>query len=214
MQEIVIFGDSLTGGRYGVWYGRYLKHKAVMRGIDGQYMGEIISRAKRFCETHEDCTILLEGGANDIILGNCSKDVFSSWEEDISELAKMCSRLFVCTITPIGEDPKSKFNQTRYSINDDIYLHAKSCGYKVVEIARPLEAMMSGKGLEKSPLDLMFDDRIRLECPESEKVSMEISSSRGFGVTTDGVHLNQAGAKSVANSIDLALQDITRNPLK
>ena len=214
MKEIVIFGDSLTGGRYGVWYGRYLKHKAVMRGIDGQYMREILSRAKRFCETHQDRIIVIEGGANDIILGNCSKAVFDSWKEDLSDLAKMCSCLFVCTITPIGEDPNSKYNQIRYAINDDIRSNAEFLGYMIAEIAKPLEAMMSGKAMETSPLDLMFDDRVRLESSDAEKTSMEISASRGFFITTDGVHMNQAGAKSVANSLDLSLQEITQNPLK
>ena len=214
MKEIVIFGDSLTGGRYGVWYGRYLRHKAVMRGIDGQYMSEILSRAKRFCETHKDRIIVLEGGANDIILGNCSKAVFDSWKVDLSDLAKMCFCLFVCTITPIGEDPKSKYNQTRYAINDDICSNAESLGYMVADIAKPLEAMMSGKALETSPLDLMFEDRVRLDSSDAEKTSMEISASRGFNITTDGVHMNQAGAKSVAKSLDVSLQSITQNPLK
>ena len=214
MKEIVIFGDSLTGGRYGVWYGRYLKHKAVMRGIDGQYMGEILSRAKRFCETHQECIIVLEGGANDIILGNCSKAVFNSWEEELSDLAKKCFCLFVCTITPIGEDPKSNYNQTRASINDDIRSHAQSLGYKVADLAQPLESMMTGKGLETSPLDLMFDDRVRLESSDVEKTSMEISASRGFGITTDGVHMNKVGAESVAKSLDISLQTVTQNPLQ
>ena len=214
MKEIVIFGDSLTGGRYGIWYGRYLKHKALMRGIDGQYMSEILIRAKRFCKTHQDCIIVLEGGANDIILGNCSKSVFYSWEEDLSDLAKMCFCLFVCTITPIGEDPKSTYNQTRNAINDDIRFHAQSCGYKVADIAQPLQAMMSGRALETSPLDLMFDDRTRLASSDAEKTSMEISASRGFNITTDGVHMNKVGAESVAKSLDLSLQTVTQNPLQ
>ena len=84
----------------------------------------------------------------------------------------------------------------------------------IADIAKPLESMVSGKALETSPLDLMFDDRIRLESSDAEKTSMEISASRGFFITTDGVHMNQAGAKSVANSLDLSLQEITQNPLK
>ena len=210
MKEIVIFGDSLTGGRYGVGYGRYLKHKAVMRGIDGQYMGEILDRANRFCETHEDRIIVLEGGANDIVLGNCDKTVFCSWEQELSELSKMCFCLIVCTITPIGENPKSKFNQIRSAINDDIRLHAKSCGYKVADLAQNLENMLSGTDLERSPLELMFEDRTRLESSDAEKESLRISTSRGFNISTDGVHLNCKGAESVASVLDSSLRAVNQ----
>ena len=205
MGEIVFFGDSLSGGRYGVWFGRYLKHNAQFHGIDGQFMHQIIDRAKRFCLGHEGLVVVVEGGANDIVLGGCGRDEFSSWEKGLSDLRAMCNTLLVCTIPPVGEDPKSDLNRIRCAINYDIRSRAKACGYVVADIAKPLESLMSGRGLDRSPLDLMFDDRIRLqglEISDLERESLRISDSRGFGLTTDGLHLNSRGAMAVGECLD------------
>ena len=48
MNTPIFFGDSLTGSRYGVFYGQFLNFNAIYRGIDGQKLNLILQRAIRF----------------------------------------------------------------------------------------------------------------------------------------------------------------------
>ncbi len=211
MGKLTIFGDSLTGGRYGIWFGRFLKHEADCHGIDGQYMDDILNRAVRFCRQHPDLFVVVEGGVNDVVLAQCRKNVFDSWTDTIQRLTTLCRGLYLCTMTPIGEDPKSRQNQIRDAINSDIRSHAKTYGYGVIDVAKAMDKKLSGYGIKKNPLDLMIDDRARLSKYEGEELeheSMDISNSRNFFLTIDGVHLNWEGAKIMASCIDNALSKV------
>lgn len=205
MDKPVVFGDSITGGRYGIWFGRFLSNEAAFHGIDGQFMDDIVIRAIKFCRNHRNQTVVIEGGVNDIVLAGCRKSVFREWKEDILTLRSMCDRLFICTLTPAGEDPDSKVNVIRAAINDAIRQNAEALDYTVIDVAKALDPLLSGTGLELNPLDLMFGDRDRLaglEDRELEAESMDISSSRRLSVTTDGVHLNWRGAEIFARVME------------
>ncbi len=208
MEKAVIFGDSLTGGRYGIWFGRFLSHEAAYHGIDGQFMDDILSRALRFCRTHKDQTVIIEGGVNDIVLAKCRKNIFGTWADSLETLSSMCSTLYVCTLAPAGENPKSGENRKRAVINEAIRQNADALGYIVIDVAAAMDPLLSGTGLKVNPLDLLIGDRERLskyEGRELEAESMDISSSRGFALTTDGVHLNWRGAALFAKAVDEAL---------
>ena len=208
MEKPVFFGDSLVGGRYGVWFGRFLSHEASYHGIDGQFIDDIIVRAVKFCLNHKNQTIVIEGGVNDIVLAKCRKSIFNQWKEGLEELASLCSTLYVCTIAPAGEDPHSSENRTRAALNEAIRQNADQIGYIVIDVAAALDPLLSGTGLKVNPLDLLIDDRQRLskyEGRELEAESMDISSSRGFALTTDGVHLNWRGAGLFAAAVDEVL---------
>lgn len=73
---ITIFGDSLTGNRFGISYRNYLpQDKYSFRGIDGQDSLQIARRALGFMgrETADVVSVALEGGGNDIL------DISRSW---------------------------------------------------------------------------------------------------------------------------------------
>ena len=205
MDKPVVFGDSLTGGRYGIWYGRFLTHEAAFHGIDGQFMDDIIVRAIKYCRNHRNQTVIIEGGVNDIVLAGCRKSAFKTWRDDIETLRSMCDRLYICTLSPAGEDPESKENTIRAAINEAIRQNAEALDYTVIDVARVLDPLFSGTGLVLNPLDLMFGDKDRLsglEGRELEAESMDISSSRRLFVTTDGVHLNWRGAELFARVLE------------
>lgn len=70
---ITIFGDSLTGNRFGISYRNYLPlDKYSFRGIDGQDSLQITRRALGFME-RESADVVVEGGGNDIL------DICRSW---------------------------------------------------------------------------------------------------------------------------------------
>ncbi len=70
---MTIFGDSLTGNRFGISYRNHLpQDKYSFRGIDGQNCLQITHRALGFME-RESADVVLEGGGNDIL------DICRSW---------------------------------------------------------------------------------------------------------------------------------------
>lgn len=67
LSMITIFGDSLTGNRFGISYTRYLSGNYSFRGIDGQDTQQVIRRAAGFISRNPGETVVLEAGGNDII---------------------------------------------------------------------------------------------------------------------------------------------------
>lgn len=64
---VTIFGDSLTGGRFGVPYRRFLEGDFGYRGIDGQTTDLIMVRLRGFLRRFPGSTVVAQGGGNDII---------------------------------------------------------------------------------------------------------------------------------------------------
>jgi hypothetical protein len=207
VDEIQILGDSITGGRYGIGYGRFLKHPARLRGIDGQYMGMILDRALK-CRRIPGCMVI-QGGVNDIILGRCDETVVRQWADPLTELKSSVRQLLVCTLTPVGEDPSSPMNRIRGSINDSLRYMASEIGFHLVDIAKELDGELSGQGLSTSPLDLMMGDKAYLESVDQgslQEASRRLSASRGFCVTVDGLHLGWDAAVRYAACLDRAME--------
>ncbi|MDY4889861.1 MAG: SGNH/GDSL hydrolase family protein [Sphaerochaetaceae bacterium] len=70
---VTIFGDSLTGNRFGISYRRYMEGDFSFRGIDGQDSLQILHRASAYVQRNPDATVVVEGGGNDIL------DICRNW---------------------------------------------------------------------------------------------------------------------------------------
>lgn len=71
---VTIFGDSLTGNRFGISYRNFLSGDFVFRGIDGQDSLQLLQRASQMLARNPGSgPVLIEGGGNDIL------DICRAW---------------------------------------------------------------------------------------------------------------------------------------
>lgn len=145
MKQIVCFGDSITGGRYGIGFTRYLSMPLSVHGIDGDTLTNILDRCTTWLKKPRpnSACIVIEGGANDLLIPEMSR-TNSSWESlgthvrmtgaspveqphqffeqidtGLRELAARRKNLpvIVCSIPPLGERLDSQLNRRRALTN-------------------------------------------------------------------------------------------------
>lgn len=71
MKKTVLFGDSLTAGRIGIAYRRYIPLSTEVHGIEGNTWAEVMQRVHRYLKAKKpsgQTTIIIQGGANDLLL--------------------------------------------------------------------------------------------------------------------------------------------------
>lgn len=71
MKTAVLFGDSLTAGRIGLAYRRYMPVSTEAHGIEGDTWLGVVQRAQRYLagrRRHTRTSLVLQGGANDLLI--------------------------------------------------------------------------------------------------------------------------------------------------
>ncbi len=234
MMEVVLFGDSLTVGRIGIAYRRYLPFTTVARGIEGDTWIGVASRAKRYLdvkERPEGTVLVIQGGANDLLLTsrpqgkrliNHNTPPYSDDAEFASIFSEMLFSieqehpsisLIVCSLPIIGEDLNSLLNERRRQRNATLKaLVAHSAHTLWCDIATPLETIVRDLQSQKSN-DIYFIEDIKnfasdaAYIGDNEVKAAEISSKRNLVVTIDGIHLNATGAQAIAEALSEVVSD-------
>lgn len=219
--KVPLFGDSLTLGRIGIPYHRFLPFESEVRGIEGETFLAIIERVERFLRREAPPYLVIQGGGNDLLLArrglllNPHHPPISDDEEFASRAAEAFNRLatlslettfIVCSLPILGEELKTPLNQQRRERNrllsqllggrnNFIYCDIASAGEAIIEAEQPpLERHYFPAGLEDFTPDA-------LAIGGDEGRAQRLSSERRLIITVDGVHPNGRGARLIASPL-------------
>ncbi len=234
MKKVMLFGDSLTLGRIGIAYRRYLSFPTEARGIEGDTWTGVATRAKLYLSKRkpiEEIILVIQGGANDLLLSSRPQgerlinpktpprgddeefaEVFSEMLFAIEQEHPSIS-LIICSLPIIGENLESLLNEKRRQRNrllEALVSHSASALW--CDIATPLETIIIGEqGQQRENLYFLDDiNNFALDAAyigDSEEKAAEISRNRNLLVTIDGIHPNGRGARAIAKALDTALSD-------
>lgn len=227
-KQIMLFGDSLTAGRIGIAYRRYLPFTATARGIEGDTWLGVATRATRYLNTKrnkEEFILVIQGGANDLLLSarpqakhliNAKTPPYGNDDEFAGVFAEVLFTieqahpaipLIICSLPIIGENLSSELNERRRQRNELLEsLVSHSAGARWCDIATPLETIIlreKGKRAE----NLYFIDNVSnfesdaAYIGDDEAKAAEISQQRNLTVTIDGLHPNSTGAQAIAKAL-------------
>jgi lysophospholipase L1-like esterase len=221
--RIAFVGDSLTEGVPGVSYfrllrGRFPQHELVNLGRRSDTVGSLHRRIDgvRFGAPF-DLTFLWIG-VNDVTASRPrvfelvtalsrqpaarNLDEFRSEYRAVLDLLGRHSRRVV-TVPPVfrGEDPHSAPNRQGAALAAAIVdLTHRSPNAEYLDLrALFLDKLDAGRAspyLQRNPLRVVWDD---LTLRDPDRID-RVSARRGLQFTADGVHLNSAGAKVVAEA--------------
>ncbi len=228
-------GDSLAGGLPHLCFPSLLARlmpdwdiSVSARGGDtlvavGNRLAAILSR-------HRADTVVLEAGANDILLPYLEKRSFI-WKmmvrsflsqgklpaTDPSAFRVILKRILdspecraknvaLVTIPCLGEDLASTLNRVRESYNEVIRETALGRELRLADAARCFEEQLSRLGKPSTYLmeifTCIFTDTFYALTP---RAAFQLSGRRGLLLTLDGVHPNPLGARLLAETVAAAL---------
>jgi len=220
-QTISLFGDSLTLGRIGIPYHRFLVGNIEVRGIEGETFSAIAKRVERYLARHQPHTLVIQGGANDLLLSEASplynpkfppvKD-HALYRETLTqtlnkiELLAPKTRVIICSIPILGEDLTSKLNAQRKTRNKVLKEYLLERGTAVYcDITDECEQIITRE--QDSPVfpyfieDYANFDRDAQFIQGDEERAALLSQERHLVVTVDGLHPNGRGARSIASPL-------------
>jgi lysophospholipase L1-like esterase len=198
-QRIVFFGDSIT--EQGVKPGGYVtiirdslaamgyRHEVIGAGISGNKITDLLSRAEKDVLTKKPSIVFIYIGINDVWhfefasrgLSGTTKEKFEEGlKKLIDRIQSAGAKVILCTPSVIGEknDGSNKY---------DAMLDAYSAVSRQV-------AQETGSAL--CDLRKAFTEYLRINNPANAEKDI---------LTTDGVHLNDAGNRFVAEKMMIAL---------
>jgi len=227
---IACFGDSITEGRPGVSYLRYLQTgRFLNHGLGGDTVAGLTKRLEDFQKTNTCDGLVIEVGTNDIILP-VLQGFSLKWDREIRNLIERGSvpapdaldfrsayeklialaageNTTVINIPLLGERPESELNRKADEYNLIIQEICSRHGIRMVDfnrwqkgIVKNLPARSAYFISEEHPKILMDTFLTR-----SPGLSDWLSRRRKLALTIDGVHLNTVGAKGLAKMIRSAL---------
>lgn len=234
MKKTVLFGDSLTAGRIGIAYRRYIPLPTEVHGIEGDTWLGVMKRVHRYVKAKHpgrQTSIVLQSGANDLLLPHMAKR-YTPWsmmvgssetgpiqddqlyEEAVgTELERLMEALgdtvvVLCSIPILGEDLDSELNVQRRIRNGIMKSVADAFSHVVwCDLAAPLEQLV----LEKQGSSTYLPERPSDLADDvayigtDEAKAASISKERGLIVTIDGIHPNALGAQTIAETITAVL---------
>lgn len=175
MKKTVLFGDSLTAGRIGIAYRRYIPLPTEAHGIEGDTWMGVMKRVHRYVKAKypgRQTTLVIQAGANDLLLPHMAKlhtpwsmmvdtsrssetgpiQDDQSYEEAVrTEVEKLANALgdtlvILCSIPVLGEDLNSELNGQRRRRNDIMESVAATYQHLVwCDLASPLEHLILEK---------------------------------------------------------------------
>ncbi|QSQ09693.1 hypothetical protein H0A61_02072 [Koleobacter methoxysyntrophicus] len=225
---IACFGDSITAGRPGVSYLRYLKGNKDYRnfGLGGDTLLGLSKRIGCFLMKSSCKEFIIEIGANDILLPFLSKyskawnktvdriiargsiplskvaDFIEEYEKLICKLSD--KQIKVISIPCIGENIESDLNAKVNEYNESIRNLCIKYGVAFVDFNKWQKEIINnsnpgtGYFISKDPFDVMIDSLTTTYLG----FSSWISKKRKLILTVDGIHLNKNGAKGLARLIE------------
>ena len=229
-KTILFLGASITQGRISVSYVKILKKrlgtrqfKYINHGVAGYESYNILNKLEKVFKTKPDFVILLVG-TNDVMssldpeLGKLSRKLkhiphdptMVNYSKNITEIIRQLKQNTNATIAlgslpVIGENLDSLENRTVAVYNAELnkISKAKNVAYlPVFEKQRDfLFAKIGGQGADctnstRKSFEALLKHYLFFRTLDS------ISRKNGFLLLTDGIHLNSAGAKYVADEIE------------
>lgn len=185
----MLIGDSLTAGNLGIPYYRYLKlppaGRIVNHGKDGDTLQGVLSRIEKALIDDKPDAVVLEIGANDILLPQMTVRG-ASWAPFVKEMIStgaaptpdpdefealytrlirkaantVPGRIVATTIPSIGENLESDWNRIREDLNHRIRRVATVAGKTnpAVYLADTADAFEKALRMKKNRSDWFFSD--------------------------------------------------------
>lgn len=173
MTKTLIFGDSLTNGRIGIGFKKYLDASFVTIGEDGAPISIIFANIFNYLEkfdTSEKISVVIQGGGNDLLRPHMLK-TNKSWQlvqqsrgqalplmleddslylnflnDKLNQLlaTNKVKKIIVCSITPLGEQLSSSLNMQRTQRNKLIKEYIQKSGNIIwCDISTKLENLIT-----------------------------------------------------------------------
>ncbi|MGI6466309.1 MAG: SGNH/GDSL hydrolase family protein [Sphaerochaetaceae bacterium] len=225
MNKVALFGDSITNGRIGISYTQFLDFEYDSYAKDGLTINSIFKIIER-TPIDENQIVLIQGGGNDLLIPHMA-NLSSVWaksskymlqgenypledEKQFLEfveqsLSKIKNKILFCSLPILGENLHSSLNQKRKLRNNNLKSLVSSFeNIKWCDITSNLEQISSESDYLLETPAQMAQDALK-----ADQVKDALSSKRALKVTIDGVHLNTLGAKSVANVINSAFNQLS-----
>lgn len=228
-------GDSLAGGLPHLSFSSHLT--GMLPGWDlsvsargGETLAGVGSRLKALLSRHQPDAVILEAGANDILLpyleerggpwrrlvkwmtagGNLPATDPTSFETLLARILKSLPgrprSVILTTIPCLGEDRSSHLNLLRERYNMAISKVATDLDLPLADAGKAFRDILSH--LEDPSPYLMddftglFTDALRALTP---RTAYQLSGRRGLVLTLDGVHPNPLGAEILARAVAEAI---------
>ncbi len=227
IMKVLCFGDSITQGRPGVTYLKYLDGGYKNYGIGGDTLLSLSSRIKPYIESARYERFIIEVGANDILLPflmsyspvwsrvvertisrgktPCRdlRHFTEAYESLLLSLGKNKKSACVVSIPCIGEDTRSVLNKQADSYNLVIKELCSELGFEYTDFNSWQKRVINSRKnddiyfISRNPFDVIFDSLLTTYL----HLDTRLSKKRDLAVTVDGVHLNSVGAKGLAEMI-------------
>ncbi len=224
--KIAFYGDSLTQAVPGVSYVNLLRaqlpeHTLINYGLAGDTALSLYRRIRRLKLARPIDLAFLWIGVNDILVNISpispiikrlvgqpwarSPEEFREHYRDLLDLLTPCAtRLVAVSPLSIGEEPDNRWNRRLGELNDIIA--GLTAGYPTVTYLDMRPAFFAHVGERPVPAEFYLSRGIHAVVADaimlvrSEDVD-RVSRQRGLHLTLDGVHLNSAGARLVADQM-------------
>jgi lysophospholipase L1-like esterase len=215
---LACFGDSITEGKPGVSYVKYLD--GINFGLGGDTVLNLTKRldALNF-EKYDE--LVIEIGTNDILLPFL-RSYSKMWERSIESIIKSGrvpsetkdefennyekminkvkhKKVYVVSIPMIGEILNSDLNKKVHEYNEIIIKMCKRYNVKYIDFNSWQKEVVKNSNtfISKNPFGMVLDS-IFVRTPLISKIT---SKMRNLVTTIDGVHLNDYGAYNLAKMI-------------
>lgn len=172
MGTVLLYGDSITAGRIGIAYRRYLPFSTETHGIEGDTWTAVVSRALRHINRlsfPSRKTVVIQAGANDLLIPHmmgtsdrwqiAGRQMLQQEHPPLAEQALFCeafhsslqsllaidrkTQIIICAISPLGENLFSPLNSERTRRNT--YMAEQLQHYEHItwcDISSPLETLI------------------------------------------------------------------------
>jgi len=227
------YGDSITKGSPGVSYLWYMpkRRNYINLGLGGETLIGLDRRLSDDIEKNDKVDYLIQIGTNDILLpflssyskewrkrvdviyrrGSIPCENEKRFEEIYTKMIKKFvitkRRIIIIGIPCIGEDLQSELNQRVDEYNRIIQKISSEFGADHIDFFSLQKSILRGKDIKdpyfisSNPNDMIKDVFLSLFKPFREKISI----SRDLHLTIDGCHLNDTGARALAELLDKAV---------
>jgi lysophospholipase L1-like esterase len=218
--KIAFLGDSLTEGTIAASYFKILekkisKHNLLNYGRNGDPVLSLYKRVKKIDFKDIDI-VFIWIGTNDVLvkispISPIIKTIFNQpWTKNheefvyyyskILELLKNVKKVFTVSLLFLGEDPTNEWNKELDILSKKIKeISKKFSNVKFINLKEDFKKIKkSSDYLPTKSSRLIFDCLFIRDENSLDK----LSKKRNLKYTVDGVHLNNIGAKIVANRFE------------
>ncbi len=239
---ILCFGDSITEGRPGVTYLKYVKSGRQYRnfGLGGD---TLIGMSKRLLDIindqkyHDANTVIIGIGTNDVLhpylksfskpwakiidqltkRGSipCSNETdFRDRYEKLLQFLKQAGKDVIIFGIPLLETDIAELNQKAIAYNKIIIELSSKFSYEYIDIMGFQQDIKSKQNNNGSRFFSkdVFEPVLLSLLTTYLPFTDYVSKKRGLSATVDGVHMNTASAKGLAVLIENFIQDLNCSP--